>query len=310
MGVKWKEEDSLALEQVLFEELELNKLLSIDKQYAFFKDFVKYLQHNRSEEIKGRTSESLRNNIRDFKTFCFELGFTLMDVIHILRMSPSILNVSIESLRDKYTLMGLIDDHSYHLRKTKLILNPDDYRVSNELIYARYMLMKTLDYPNMINKLIKLISPEYVMITEIEIWPSMIYCLHKKLIPLYMINGRIGKKEIKGYKNFQFFFKPYFNMYRKILAQSQIDKKNMIKIGMPESLITVTGNLKYDINYSVNEEKIDDLESRIPANKFVITVGSSHHNEEEIILKAINSLGIKENIFIVIVPRDINRGNC
>lgn len=167
----------------------------------------------------------------------------------------------------------------------------------------------TLDYPNMINKLIKLISPEYVMITEIEIWPTMIYMLHRKLIPLYMINGRIGKKEIKGYKNFQFFFKPYFNMYRKILAQSQIDKENMIRIGMPESLITVTGNLKYDINYSVNEEKIDDLESRIPANKFVITVGSSHYNEEEIILKAIDSLGIKENVFIVIVPRDINRGN-
>ena len=167
----------------------------------------------------------------------------------------------------------------------------------------------TLDYPNMINKLIKLISPEYVMITEIEIWPTMIYMLHRKLIPLYMINGRIGKKEIKGYKNFQFFFKPYFNMYRKILAQSQIDKENMIRIGMPESLITVTGNLKYDINYSVNEEKIDDLESRIPANKFVITVGSSHHNEEEIILKAIDFLGIKENVFIVIVPRDINRGN-
>lgn len=166
----------------------------------------------------------------------------------------------------------------------------------------------TLDYPNMINKLIKIISPEYVMITEIEIWPNMIYCLHKKLVPVYMINGRIGRKEINGYKNFKFFFKPYFNMYTKILAQSQIDKKNMIRVGMPEELITVTGNLKYDINYSVNEEKIDDLESRIPANKFVITLGSSHDNEEEIILKAIDYLGIKENIYIVIVPRDISRG--
>lgn len=167
----------------------------------------------------------------------------------------------------------------------------------------------TLDYPNMINKLIKLISPEYVMITEIEIWPTMIYQLHKKLIPLYMINGRIGKKEIRGYKNFKFFFKPYFNMYRKILAQSQIDKENMIKVGMPESSITVTGNLKYDINYSVNEKKIDDLESRIPANKFVITAGSTHSNEEELILKALDYLGIKKNVYIVIVPRDINRGH-
>ena len=148
MGVKWKEEDPLALEHVLFEELDLNNTLTIEGRLTFFKNFMKYLQHNRSEEIKGRTPESLRNNIRAFKGFCFELGFTLKDIILILKISPSILNISIESLRDKYALMGLIDDHSHYLRKTKLILCPDDYRVSNELIYARYMLMKTLDYPN------------------------------------------------------------------------------------------------------------------------------------------------------------------
>ena len=166
----------------------------------------------------------------------------------------------------------------------------------------------TLDYPHMINKLINLISPEYVMIAEIEIWPTLIYSLHKKLIPLYMINGRIGKKEIKGYKNFKFFFKPYFNMYTKILAQSNIDKENMIYIGMPESLITVTGNLKYDITYYTDEKKIDDLENMIPVNKFVITAGSTHAGEEELILKAINDLGIKDKVYVVIVPRDINRG--
>ena len=166
----------------------------------------------------------------------------------------------------------------------------------------------TLDYPHMINKLINLISPEYVMIAEIEIWPTLIYTLHKKLIPLYMINGRIGKKELKGYKNFKFFFKPYFNMYTKILAQSSIDKENMITIGMPEGLITVTGNLKYDITYNANEKKIDELENTIPVNKFVITAGSTHAGEEELILKAIDKLNLKDKVYIVIVPRDINRG--
>ena len=166
----------------------------------------------------------------------------------------------------------------------------------------------TLDYPHMINKLINLISPEYVMIAEIEIWPTLIYTLHKKLIPLYMINGRIGKKELKGYKNFKFFFKPYFNMYTKILAQSSIDKENMITIGMPEGLITVTGNLKYDITYYADEKKIDELENTIPVNKFVITAGSTHAGEEELILKAIDKLNLKDKVYIVIVPRDINRG--
>ena len=166
----------------------------------------------------------------------------------------------------------------------------------------------TLDYPHMINKLINLISPEYVMIAEIEIWPTLIYTLHKKLIPLYMINGRIGKKELKGYKNFKFFFKPYFCMYTKILAQSNIDKENMITIGMPEGLITVTGNLKYDITYHADEKKIDELENTIPVNKFVITAGSTHAGEEELILKAIDKLNLKDKVYIVIVPRDINRG--
>lgn len=166
----------------------------------------------------------------------------------------------------------------------------------------------TLDYPHMINKLINLISPEYVMIAEIEIWPTMIYMLHKRLIPIFLINGRIGKKELKGYKNFQFFFKPYFNMYAKILAQSNIDMQNMITIGMPKKLIAVTGNLKYDINYNVDEKKIDSLESMIPVNKFVIVAGSTHSNEEEIILKAIDKIGIKDDVYIVIVPRNIERG--
>ena len=194
MGVKWKEEDPLALEHVLFEELDLNNTLTIEGRLAFFKNFMKYLQHNRSEEIKGRTPESLRNNIRAFKDFCFELGFTLKDIILILKISPSILNISIESLRDKYALMGLIDDHSHYLRKTKLILCPDDYRVSNELIYARYMLMKTLDYPN-IN------------------WSNMIHASEKEFAKIFV------KKE-GGYN------KPY-KIFNDV---SELSRENLVKM--------------------------------------------------------------------------------
>lgn len=37
MGVKWKEEDPLALEHVLFEELDLNNTLTIEGRLAFLK---------------------------------------------------------------------------------------------------------------------------------------------------------------------------------------------------------------------------------------------------------------------------------
>ena len=169
MGTKWKDEDTLSLENVLIEELSLKENLSSEAIVDFFKTFIKYLQHNRSEEIKGRTPESLRKNIQDFKNFCFELGFSIDEIIIIIRISPSILNISIENLRDKYALMGLVDNEGKKIRKHKLLICPDDYRVSNELIYARYMLMTTLSYPR-IN------------------WSNMIHASEKEFAKIFVKN--------------------------------------------------------------------------------------------------------------------------
>lgn len=166
----------------------------------------------------------------------------------------------------------------------------------------------SLDYPFMINKIIKNISPEYVVIAEIEIWPNLIYQLNKKMISIYLVNGRIGKKELKGYGKAKFFFTAYYNMYTKIFAQSATDQKNMLEIGMPKSLITISGNLKYDVRYNIIEEKYEAIKNIPPKNRFVIVAGSTHLGEEEAILKAISEIGIKDKVYIVIVPRNIERG--
>lgn len=177
------------------------------------------------------------------------------------------------------------------------------YKDSVELFYL------TLDYPHMIKKLIRLISPEYVLIAEIEIWPTLLRELYNHHIPIYLVNGRIGEKEIKGYKNAKFFFEPYFNMYSKIFAQSETDKKNMILIGMNKNIITVSGNLKYDITYNLIEEKYEAIKNIAPTDRFVIVAGSTHKGEEALILEAIKNAGIKDKVYIVLVPRDIERSS-
>ena len=168
----------------------------------------------------------------------------------------------------------------------------------------------SLDASIFVRRLIKIISPKYMIIVEIEIWPSLIYEIQKKDIPLYLINGRIGFKELKGYENpiAKAFLKNYYKLYTKILAQSEIDKKNMITIGMPTNLITVTGNLKYDIEYKILKEKYDIINNIIPKDKYIIVIGSSHENEEELFLQAISDANIKDKVYVVIVPRNITRG--
>lgn len=42
--------------------------------------------------------------------------------------------------------MALAEDETGTLRKRKLLLSPDDFKIGNDLIYARYMLMTKLGY--------------------------------------------------------------------------------------------------------------------------------------------------------------------
>ena len=133
------------LEDVLEEELHLYENTSLEYAAEFLESFLKYLKHNRTTGIGGRTPGTLRSNLRDFKDFAFSYGFK-EEIYVILRRFPGILNISIDNLEQKYKLMALAEDETGTLRKRKLLLAPDDFKIGNDLIYARYMLMTKLGY--------------------------------------------------------------------------------------------------------------------------------------------------------------------
>lgn len=215
--------------------------------------------------------------------------------------------VSVGEVSAVYQIVGKMLEKNYKIYLSTTTATGYDralqiYADKVELFYL------SLDYNFMMEKVVSLISPEYVLIAEIEIWPCFIYTLHKKGIPIYLINGRIGKKELRAYKPFKFFFTRYYNMYKKVFAQSETDKKNMIAIGMNEERVLVTGNLKYDLHYNMIEEKYDAIKTMPPKNRLVLVIGSSHAGEEEGILKAVTEANLQDKLYIVIVPRDIKRG--
>ena len=134
------------LEDVLEEELHLYENTSLEYAAEFLESFLKYLKHNRTTGIGGRTPGTLRSNLRDFKDFAFSHGFKMEEIYVILRRFPGILNISLDNLEQKYKLMALAEDETGTLRKRKLLLAPDDFKIGNDLIYARYMLMTKLGY--------------------------------------------------------------------------------------------------------------------------------------------------------------------
>ncbi|MBI4979713.1 MAG: 3-deoxy-D-manno-octulosonic acid transferase [Spirochaetes bacterium] len=163
------------------------------------------------------------------------------------------------------------------------------------------------DFPLLPGRILNRIRPEKMIIAEIEIWPNFIAAVTRRNIPLSLINARIGLKELRGYTKARWFFRPFYRCYKHLLAQSAHDKKNMVTIGMPAEDISVSGNVKYDVTYTMDAAKIESTRARIPKGKIVIVAGSTHETEESAIFDAVLKLN-RNDIFLVIVPRDISRG--
>lgn len=155
------------------------------------------------------------------------------------------------------------------------------------------------DIPNQIKKTLKFFSPQALLLTETELWPNLIY-LSSEQLPLILINGRLSEESFKGYVKIKFFIKPLLKRFSLICVQDEKYRERFIKIGAEENKVYVTGNMKFDIELREVNFK---WEKSIP--KPVILAGSTHEQEEEIILNAFLNLGL--NGTLIIAPRHPER---
>jgi len=133
-----------------------------------------------------------------------------------------------------------------------------------------------------------------LVVMEAELWYMLFMCARAKGAKTYLINARISDKSYKSYKRFSFFYKRVFENVDKIFAQTNIDKERLEELGAKN--IEVIGNIKLAQLPKVtkNFEKQKDI---------LITAGSTHQNEEKLILDSYDRKYGK----LVVVPRHPER---
>ncbi|WP_072682149.1 lipid IV(A) 3-deoxy-D-manno-octulosonic acid transferase [Arcobacter sp. LA11] len=133
-----------------------------------------------------------------------------------------------------------------------------------------------------------------LVVMEAELWYMLFLSAKVKGAKTFLINARISDKSYDSYKRFSFFYKRVFNKIDKVFAQTDIDKKRLLELGAKD--VEVIGNIKLAQLPKVTREfeKQDEI---------LITAGSTHKNEEELILKAYDRKFGK----LVIVPRHPER---
>ncbi len=140
------------------------------------------------------------------------------------------------------------------------------------------------------------IKQKALVVMEAELWYMLFLSAKIKNTKTYLINARISDKSYKSYKKFAFLYKKIFENIDRIFAQTIEDKKRLEELGAKN--IEVIGNIKLAQLPKVTKEL------KKP-NRVLITAGSTHENEEKLILEAYK----KEQGILVIVPRHPERFN-
>lgn len=165
------------------------------------------------------------------------------------------------------------------------------------------------DAPSVINRALDKLCPCAYITMETESWPEMLYQLHKRQIPAFLVNGRISLKSFKQCYPIRALWQKVFPCYTMIMARSEPDRDRFIKLGAVPDKIIVTGDGKIDA--LIERKKTCDLsqvKQFLPSGGPVILAGSTHEGEETIVLSAFLSLRERfRGLKLVIVPRHPER---
>ena len=167
-----------------------------------------------------------------------------------------------------------------------------------------------LDLANFPGRALSRLQPQCVLLMELEIWPNFLQAARKRNIPVAVINGRISERTFKGYRMARGLL-PQLDFISKYCVQDRAYQRRLLDLGVDSARVFVTGNMKYD---SVDMGQHAEAAARLrpwlsPAGERVLVAGSTHDDEESIVLDVVQSIRSRLScgVRVVLVPRHPER---
>jgi len=167
-----------------------------------------------------------------------------------------------------------------------------------------------LDLNPFVKRAMACAKPKALAIIETEIWPVLLTEAASEKIPAILANARISDRSYPKYKKIKRWIAPLLQTFAEIQAQSEIDAERLISLGAPESKVTATGNMKFDLPPPDPGDAVAASLARAKEKNIrTIVAGSTHKKDEEVVLEAVSSLKKKgaNKIGLAIAPRHLER---
>jgi len=171
-----------------------------------------------------------------------------------------------------------------------------------------------LDISYCVKRIVKLVAPRALILTESEIWPNLIRICAERGVPVFLVNARVSDRSAPRYAKMRWWFKPIFNMFTRIMAQSEVDRDRLVAAGADLERVEVCGSFKFDVAHR-NITKENELrrwlaQHDVTEKHIVLLGGSTWPGEDFILIYAYREL-IKKypDLRLVIVPRHFEKAD-
>ena len=163
------------------------------------------------------------------------------------------------------------------------------------------------DFSFSVKQVFKQIKPSLIIFIETDFWPNFIKEAKKNKAKIIIASAKISKRSKLRFAKFSTFSKKLFSNFDLILAQNELYKSRFSLFTTPDK-IQISGNLKFASSHKIYSKPfLDTWQKKLnPQNLNLITIASTHHPEEELLINALKDIA---DLKILLAPRHPERFN-
>jgi 3-deoxy-D-manno-octulosonic-acid transferase len=162
-----------------------------------------------------------------------------------------------------------------------------------------------LDMFGACSRFLNAVSPKLVVLAELELWPNFLRACQKRKIDVAVVNGRITSRSLAGYRRIGRWL-PRFGNVCFFGVQTELYAERFQQLGVAESDIVITGNIKYDSLHFPESDNFTTAWSRWAEANNLLLAASTHAPEESQLLTEYVKHDFESTVF-VIAPRHPHR---
>jgi len=147
-----------------------------------------------------------------------------------------------------------------------------------------------LDFGFAIRPYLRALRPSLIVLAESEFWPNFVRQARRDGARIAVVNARVSDRSLPRYLRLRSLWRRVLGDLDLFLAQSDEDARRLVAIGAPPTQVSVTGNLKFDVQPPELLPAVDMLRRILRPATAVVVCGSTAEGEEPIILQALAAL--------------------